>query len=242
MVRVLVVDDEASLLMTLVANLELEGFDVEGCERPDEALQRIAREPFDVVLSDIRMPGMTGVELFRRVREVRPELPFVLMTGFALEDLVQEAVQGGAFAVLPKPCTMEHVLRVISRALRAPAVLVVDDARASAESLAEALSASGIRAKAALSASEAMGIVRDGAVDVCVVDMVMPELDGPATMARLRDLDPSVAFIAISGENASDLLRRAAAMGAFACMRKPLSTRALAHAIAQARALPTHAR
>jgi DNA-binding NtrC family response regulator len=237
--RILVVDDEASLLLTLTANLELEGFDVVAAENAAQALAAFeASGPFDLVLTDIRMPGMNGVELFRRIREMRPDLPVVLMTGFALEELVDSALREGAFTVLPKPCPVEHVLAVLARAARAPVVLVVDDVPSCAESTAEALCASGIRARAVLDADTALTEVKEGTVDVCVVDMIMPEVDGPQLMQRVRDVDRSVVFIAVSGDVASNLLRKAAELGAFACMQKPLSTDDLAQAIARARASP----
>src|SRR5271166_5091781 len=99
--RILLVDDEQSLLMTLAANLELDGLDVTTAESGQRALELFESEPFDLVLSDIRMPGMNGVDLFRRIRAQRPECPVVLMTAFALEGLVQEAIAEGVFTVLP---------------------------------------------------------------------------------------------------------------------------------------------
>ncbi|MGZ3420204.1 MAG: response regulator [Polyangiales bacterium] len=233
--RVLVVDDEAPLLMTLAANLELEGFDVIGAANANDALTELRAGKFDLVLSDIRMPGMNGVDLFRQIKQIAPDLPVVLMTGFAVEELVQDAMREGAYAVLPKPCPMDQVLDVVGRAARAPAVLVVDDVAACAESTAAALSAVGIKARAVTDAQAALDQVRSGEVDVCVVDMVMPEVSGPDLMEQVRSIDRAIAFIAVTGELATQLLRRAAALGAHTCMSKPISPEDLARAIARAR-------
>jgi DNA-binding NtrC family response regulator len=239
--RVLVVDDEAPLLLTLTANLELEGFDVVGATNADEALTELVNGEFDLVLSDIRMPGMNGVELFRRIKQLAPELPVVLMTGFALEGLVQDAMKEGAYTVLPKPCPVEQVLEVLGRAIRGPVVLVVDDMEQCAESTVEALLASGIKARAATDPEVALEQVRAGEVDVCIVDMIMPRVSGPEWMERVKSLDRSIAFIAVSGEVASELLRRAAALGAYSCMHKPISPDELALMIARARSRPLQA-
>src|SRR4051812_20372347 len=118
--RILIVDDEGSLLLTLVANLELEGFDVVGAQDPAVALRLVAEQHFDLVLTDIRMPGMTGIALFRAIRSIGADMPVILMTAFAAESLIDEAVQEGVFAVLPKPFDIEHVIFALSRALSRP--------------------------------------------------------------------------------------------------------------------------
>ena len=233
--RILVVDDEAPLLLTLSANLELEGFDVVGAANGEEALAELRKGRFDLVLSDIRMPGMNGVELFRAIKQVAPELPVVLMTGFALEGLVNDALKEGAYTVLAKPCPVDHVLDVLSRAVRGPVVLVVDDIAQSAESTAAALEATGIKARAVTDPNAALDAVRGGEVDVCIVDMVMPEVNGPELIERVKRVDHSIAFIAVTGEMASELLRRSAALGAYACMHKPVHPEELAQTIARAR-------
>src|SRR5690349_8933993 len=121
--KILVVDDEQSMRMTVAANLELEGFEVMDAENAEKALALIKAQKFDLVLSDVRMPGMNGVELFRLVHQLQPELPVILMTAFALEGLVQEAMREGAFTLLPKPFEIEHLVAALSSAVRGPMVL-----------------------------------------------------------------------------------------------------------------------
>src|SRR5262245_3608826 len=97
--RILIVDDEGSLLLTLLANLELEGFDVVGAHDAGAALQLLHEQSFDLVLTDIRMPGMSGLELYRAIRSLRPDMPVIMMTAFAAETLIEQAIQEGVFAV-----------------------------------------------------------------------------------------------------------------------------------------------
>ncbi len=243
MARVLVVDDEASLLMTLAANLELEGFEVVEARNGPEALRAIQEgPPVDLVLSDIRMPGMHGVDLFRAVKQKSPGTPVILMTAFAMESLVQEALREGAFAVLPKPFSIEHVIATLGRAAKRPLVLVVDDAERDARSTAEALVASGLRATVATDAGVALEAIRDGAIDVCVIDLVMPGVDGAELLERIKALDPTIGSIAVSGYPVPQLMTKVAAAGAAACMRKPFDIGELIDAIARVRAAPTRAR
>jgi DNA-binding NtrC family response regulator len=232
--RILVVDDERSLLMTLAANLELDGFDVTMAENGQRAVELFENQPFDLVLSDIRMPGMSGVDLFRRIRAEWPEVPVVLMTGFALEGLVKEAVAEGVFTVLPKPFDIEHVVAALTSALRSPVVLVIDGDAGAAEATAEALRASGVRAASAADDGQVLATVRDGKVDVCVVHSAPGGGLAPDLVERVRQVDPSIVHIAIAGHDVEALLRKKVS-GMFACLRAPVKTRELVETIARAR-------
>ena len=232
--RVLVVDDEAGLRLTIAANLELEGFEIVEAESGQQALELIAKQPFDLVLSDIRMPGMNGVELFRRVRALYPDIPIVLMTAFALEGLVQEALREGAFTVLPKPFEIDHLVRAISTASRSPIVLIVDDVEQVAESTAAALTELGVRAKAVFDGKTAIEAARTGDFDVCVVDMVMPGLTGPEVIDRIRTLDPRIVFVAVSGHDVREMFRKAS-LTVDSFLRKPVDPGDLMQAIAKGR-------
>lgn len=232
--RILVVDDEQSLLMTLAANLELEGFDV-GCANDGEAaLGLMATQQFDLVLTDVRMPGMTGVDLFRRIRAGHGDVPVLLMTAFAVETLIEEAIAEGVFAVLPKPFDIEHVIAALVRASRRPAVLLVDDS-ADAEDTAAIVSAMGIACRAATRADEVLAAVRESRTDVCVVD-VTAAATGTNLVENILAADGSVAVIAVAADAVAGLLRKAAALGAFACLRKPVAPRELVGVVANARA------
>jgi CheY-like chemotaxis protein len=189
----------------------------------------------DVVLADIRMPGLHGVELYRHLRRERPGLPVVLMTAFAQESLVEDALAEGVFTVLHKPFDVEHLLRTLRHAALTPEVLVVDDVREVAEATVEGLRLCGVRAQAAYDGDAAVERMRSGTIDVCVVDLVMPGMTGPEVVERLRGAGRLVAVVAVSGHDVPDMMRQVASLGEVACMRKPISIRELAQTIARAR-------
>lgn len=234
--RILIVDDEGSLLLTLVANLELEGFDVVGAPDASTALRLVREEHFDLVLTDIRMPGMSGLELFRSIRSIRPDMPVILMTAFAAESLISQAVQEGVFAVLPKPFEIEHVIFALTRALSRPVVLLVDDAH-DARPLAEALQAIGLPSRITSNHQTSVQAVREGPTDVVLIN-VEAIADGPALVESILDLDASIAVIATSSIAAPELFRKVAELGAFACLLKPLAAERLVQLVARARARP----
>jgi two-component system response regulator HydG len=232
--RILVVDDEAPLLLTLVANLELEGFDVMEAKNAEQALALLASHTFDVVLSDIRMPGMNGVDLCRAIHRMKPEIPVILMTAFTAEGLVRDAVSEGALMVIPKPFAIEHLLRMLHTAMHRPVVLVIDDIVEVAETMAAALHAVGLPARAVYDGSSAIEAFRAGDIGVCIVDMVMPGLSGPDVIDQIRAIDRSVIVIAISGYDVEELFRRVAHQ-ADTILRKPIEPTDLLQAIASAR-------
>ncbi|HYI03154.1 response regulator [Hyalangium sp.] len=233
--RVLVVDDEESMRITLAANLELEGHEVVEAASGEEALRKVRERPVDVVLADIRMPGLHGVELHRHLRREQPGLPVVLMTAFAQESLVEDALAEGVFTVMHKPFDVAHLLRTLRHAASVPEVLVVDDSEDVAEATVEGLRLCGVRAQAVYDGDMALERMGSGKIDVCVVDLVMPGVTGPQVVERLRGAGQPVAIIAVSGHDVPEMMRQVAALGDVACMRKPISIRELAQVIARTR-------
>jgi DNA-binding NtrC family response regulator len=183
------------------------------------------------VLTDIRMPGMSGVELFRQLRELHPGMPILLMTAFTIEDLIRDALREGAYMVIAKPFDPARLSDALRRAVDRPLVCVVD---AGAEAMVGALAAVGVSAQAAGNPSEAIAMVGGGQVGVCVVDLSMPGLDGPDLIDRLNAVDPDLVFVALSGEDIDHLVRRVAAH-ADSILKKPVPARDLIEAIARAR-------
>lgn len=234
--RILIVDDEGSLLLTLMANLELEGFDVVGIQDASSALRLIREQHFDLVLTDIRMPGMSGLDLFRAIRETRSDLPVILMTAFAAETIIEQALQEGVFAVLPKPFDIEHVIFALSQALRHPMVLLVDDPE-EVRPLAEALQAVGLASGITSSHQTSVVAVQEGPADVVLVN-VEALADGPALVESILRFDASIAVIATSSNAVPELFRKVAELGAFACLLKPLQPQRLVQLVARARARP----
>lgn len=116
MPRVLVVDDEVSILDTLQILLRGEGFEVATAKSGREALERFEETSPDVVLTDIRMPGVTGLDLLAQIRERDPETPVILMTAQASLQSAVQAVNQGAFYYLQKPFVNGELVALCRRA------------------------------------------------------------------------------------------------------------------------------
>lgn len=118
MAKVLIVDDEKSIRITLARFLRADGHTVTVAEDATEALRLLRAEPCDVLLTDIILPAVTGVELLRQVRQEKPETLVIMMTGEPSLETAVEAVRAGAYDYLAKPIGKEAVLQVVARALQ----------------------------------------------------------------------------------------------------------------------------
>jgi len=115
--NILVVDDDPAMAELVVDLLASHGYAAHGSEGPQAALDWAAAHPVDLVISDLKMPGMSGLELMGRLREACPDAPFILMTAFGSIDSAVEAMRAGAFHYVTKPFKRDEVLVVVERAL-----------------------------------------------------------------------------------------------------------------------------
>jgi DNA-binding NtrC family response regulator len=116
--RVLIVDDETDMVDNCVRILGRTDYDCQGATDPLEGLGLIETERPDLLITDLKMPGMDGMELLRRAREVDPALPVIVITAFATIESAVAAVREGAFDYLPKTFTVEQLRVAVARALR----------------------------------------------------------------------------------------------------------------------------
>ncbi len=115
--RVAVVDDDRAIRWVLERALAQPDLDVECIERADLALSRLLDDPPDVLVTDIRMPGIDGLDLMSRIRDVHPDLPVIVMTAHSDLDSAVASYQGGAFEYLPKPFDVDEALALVRRAV-----------------------------------------------------------------------------------------------------------------------------
>jgi putative nucleotidyltransferase with HDIG domain len=117
--RVLCVDDEPVILQVLRRLLEVQGFETVTTDDPEAAIIAFDDKQFDVVITDVHMPKMDGMVLLRALRERRPDLPVVVVTGHGTVDTAIQALREGASGMLVKPFTGQELLSEVSRALAA---------------------------------------------------------------------------------------------------------------------------
>jgi DNA-binding NtrC family response regulator len=117
--KVLVIDDEESLRIACTQTLELSGYSISSTPSGEEGVELARRESFQVVLLDLRMPGKSGMEVLKELRQDSPNAMVIVITGYATIESAVHAIKHGAFDYLPKPFTPEALTTIVTRAAAA---------------------------------------------------------------------------------------------------------------------------
>ncbi|MFQ5997221.1 MAG: response regulator [Dehalococcoidales bacterium] len=226
-VSILIVDDDESLSKTLSLVLERKGYNVATANDGPEALEAVKNQPFDMVFMDIKMPIMNGVQTYKRMKKIRPEAVVVMMTAYAVEKLVQQALQEGAYGIIYKPLDIEKVLVLIERARednQGALVLVVDDDPRIGTIFKNLLSNKGYKVCTANTGEEAIARAQQKDFDVIFIDMKLPTINGLETYLAIKEVNPEAVAIMVTGyrQKMADLVEEALNNNAYTCLYKPL--------------------
>ena len=115
-IRILIVDDEQDLLETMTKRMRKRGMQVLSASSGPEAIELIQQEPIDVVLLDVRMPQMNGIDVLKRIKELKPMVAVVMLTGHASIDSAVTGIEYGAFDYLIKPVDFDSLCYMIEDA------------------------------------------------------------------------------------------------------------------------------
>jgi DNA-binding NtrC family response regulator len=116
--KLLVVDDEKNIREGLAASLEMDGHEVETAADGDAGLKRFQRGDIDLVITDLRMPGLSGEDLLKRIGAEMPGIPVIVLTGHGTVENAVEAMRNGAYDFLTKPVNLDHLSLLVKRALK----------------------------------------------------------------------------------------------------------------------------
>lgn len=116
--QILIIDDEPVIRDLLFDVLTRKGYQVDTAEDGFQGLEKAEAKKYDVVFTDIRMPGMNGVEVYKRLKVISPESRVIVMTGYGLEKMIQEALNLGAFADVRKPFDLKLIYTLVEQALK----------------------------------------------------------------------------------------------------------------------------
>ncbi len=115
--KVWIVDDDKSIRWVLEKALQKTDVDIQSFSNPDEVLKKMRHEEPDVIISDIRMPGMDGITLLEQIKQQAPDIPVIIMTAYSDLDRAVSAFQGGAYEYLSKPFDVDEVVSLVKRAI-----------------------------------------------------------------------------------------------------------------------------
>jgi two-component system response regulator HydG len=114
---VLIVDDDRAMCEWVQAALKIDGTEAEWCQSAEAAMKRLAAREFDVVLTDVRMPGLSGLELCQQIKQSRPDIPVVVMTAFGSLETAVSAIRSGAYDFITKPVDTDMLTLTMARAI-----------------------------------------------------------------------------------------------------------------------------
>lgn len=225
--HILIVDDDAGMVRTMAMILERKGYAVSTAQDGQTVIEKVKEQPFDIIFMDIKMPVMGGVETYRRIREIRPDAVVMMMTAYAVEDLVEQALEEGAYGILYKPLDMDKVVEIIEASRednQGALIMVVDDDPATCVTLKNILIQRSYEVGIAHSGEEAIAAAKEKAHEIIFIDMRMPTLNGLETYLAIREINPQVVAILITAyrQEMSDLIEEALENHAYTCLYKPI--------------------
>src|SRR4030042_1219234 len=139
--KILVVDDNEEFCQNLSDILESRGYEVSTANDGFKAIELVKESGFELVLMDVKMPRMDGVETFKRVKDISPQTAVVMVSAFTVENSIREALRDGAFGHIKKPIDFDQLFTIIESAVfKGALILVVDDDLNLCANLSDALS------------------------------------------------------------------------------------------------------
>jgi len=224
---ILIVDDNIGQCKTMSFILERNGYAVTTADNGSEALAIVEKKPFDIIFMDIKMPLMNGLEAYKQVKKIRPEARVIMMTAYAVEDLVQEALQEGAYAIIYKPLDIEKVLELVKKAnetKQGALILVVDDDPGTCTTMKNILVKKNYHVGIAYTGEEAVSLAQKTAFDILFIDMKLPTLNGLETYLEIKKVCPKTVAVLMTAyrQEVADLVEEAINNHAYTCLYKPL--------------------
>jgi len=237
--KILVVDDNEEFCHNMTDILELKGYEVVTAYDGFKGLEAVKENGFDLVLMDVKRPVMNGVETFKKIKEIAPNTPVIMATAFAVEDLLREALQQGAYGSLKKPIDFDQLLGLIKQATgKGAMILVADDDENLCANMQQILSDKGYRVSVAYDGNEAVDKAEKNNFDIMLLDMKLPALNGLETYLAIREFRPNVVAVIITGyrQETSELVQRALQSSAYTCLEKPIDMDSLVSMLEQIKA------
>lgn len=234
--KVLVVDDNEEFCQNVKDILEMKDYAVSTAYDGFQALKLVEEDSFDVVLMDVKMPVMDGLETLRKLKTIAPQVAVIMVTAFAVEDLLREALREGAFGSLKKPLDFDRLFQLIQQAVPNGAlILVVDDDKELCSNIEDILSQKGYRVCVAYDGDTAVQKTRENDFDILLIDMRLPPLNGLQTYLSIKDIRPDAVAIVITGypQQMGDLVEEALQGNAYTCLEKPIDMEELVSLLAR---------
>lgn len=231
--NVLIIEDDASLCNRLSKAIAKEGFNVHVAYDGEHGLTLFKHEDIDIIISDYRMPGKSGLEVMRSALALRPETGFILITGHGDYDLAIEAINEGALDYLKKPVDVSQLLVALGRfterkELRTgiaamPTILVLEDDDPIRNRFVKALKREDYAVIEGSDGKDGLEQIDQNKIDIVITDLRMPNLDGLPFIKQALENNNDYEIIVVTGYGDEDIAIEALRLGVCSYLRKPFN-------------------
>ena len=230
--RVLLIEDDNVTRQEMAELLTKEAFDVIDACDGNRGRVLFESELPDIVITDLRMPGMSGLEVMEIINRTQPEVPVILTTAYGETDVALQAIQLGALDYIKKPIDLDDFMVALGRAKERvknnrqvkefPSILIAEDDAVARQSLATVFVKEGLRAVEAENGRQAIETFKKNKIDILLLDIKMPEMDGIAALKKMRALSDDFEAIILTGYGDEMAAIEALRQGAMSFIRKPI--------------------
>lgn len=223
--KILVVDDDRRIVRTTCDILKIKGHEAIAAHSGEGGVEKVRSDPPDCVLMDIKMPGIGGVEALKRMREIVPALPVILVSAYATDDLVGEAKRAGAYAVLSKPLNFPIILSFLSLLRKEESILVVDDDPEFCKTLKDILTRRGFQVETESVPQNVLGHLEKGyKLAIVLLDLKLGAVNGVEVLEEIQAKYPGKPVVLMTGyrEEMANSIEKARKIGVYTCLYKPL--------------------
>ncbi len=196
--KILVVDDDQDFAESLSEILDQKNHDVTACFKPIEALEIFKNQKFDIAFLDVKMPKMNGVELFLKMKGIQSCAKVVLMTGYSMQSLLDQAIENNIFGIIHKPLNMQTITDYLNKAKNIGVVLMVDDDDDFSQSIKEILDQKNYCVEIARTGEEAINILDKKDFNLLLLDLRLPKMNGFQVIQKLRSNNKLLPTIILS--------------------------------------------
>jgi two-component system response regulator HydG len=221
--RILVVDDDQRMTRTLTDILNMAGYEAVESTSGADALEKVRAGAFDCVLTDVRMPGMDGVEFHRQLRQSHPGLPVLLMTAYAANEVIRQGLEDGIVGVFDKPLNIAHLLGFFDSLSKHRIIAIVDDDPAFCRTLGDILRQRGFNVTLITDPHADVELMTSES-QVILLDMKLNGHSGLEVLKEIRARYPSLPVLLVTGyrQEMASAIQAAQELNAYACLYKPL--------------------
>ncbi len=222
--KILVVDDDRRIVKTTCDILKIKGHEPIAAFSGEEGVESVRNDPPDCVLMDIKMSGINGVEALKRMKQIVPALPVVLVSAYATDDLMEEAKRAGAYAILSKPLNFPMILSFLSLLRKEESILVVDDDPEFCKTLKDILALRGFHVETETEPQSVMGHLESNyQLALVLLDLKLGEVNGVEVLKDIQAKYPGKPVVLMTGyrKEMASSIEQAHRIGAYTCLYKP---------------------